>query len=71
MDYRNSKDQDSITISSDVTHVFKVDDNTVYQKEGESGTETQTITIITIRRALRKLQGSFLTLIEIVRTNIV
>ena len=40
MDYRNFKDQDPITISSDVTHVFKVDDNTVYQKEGEAGTET-------------------------------
>ena len=40
MDYRNSKDQDPITISSDVTHVFKVDDNTVYMKGGEEGTET-------------------------------
>ncbi len=35
MDYRNSKDQDPITISSDVTHVFKVDDNTVYMKGDE------------------------------------
>ncbi|MCR5558486.1 MAG: hypothetical protein K6F75_13115 [Butyrivibrio sp.] len=40
MDYRNFKDQDPITISSDVKHVFKVDGNTVYQKEGEEGTET-------------------------------
>lgn len=40
MDYRNSKDQDPITISSDVAHVFKVDDNTVYLKGGEGGTET-------------------------------
>ncbi len=40
MDYRNFKDQDPITISSDVKHVFKVDDNTVYQKDGEQGTET-------------------------------
>ena len=40
MDYRNSKDQDPITISSDAKHVFKIDDNTVYQKDGEAGTET-------------------------------
>ena len=40
MDYRNFKDQDPITISSDVTHVFKVDDNTVYMKGGEEGTDT-------------------------------
>ena len=40
MDYRNFKDQDPITISSDVKHVFKVDGNTVYQKDGEEGTET-------------------------------
>nr|WP_297709239.1 hypothetical protein [uncultured Butyrivibrio sp.] len=39
MDYRNFKDQDPITISSDVTHVFKVDENTVYRKEGEAGTD--------------------------------
>lgn len=39
MDYRNSKDQDPITISSDVKHVFKIDYNTVYQKDGEAGTE--------------------------------
>ena len=32
MDYRNFKDQDPITISSDLTHVFKVDENTVYRK---------------------------------------
>ena len=40
MDYRNSKDQDPITISSDVTHIFKVDENTVYQKQGEAELET-------------------------------
>lgn len=40
MDYRNSKDQDPITISSDVKHVFKVDENTVYLKGGEEGTDT-------------------------------
>ena len=42
MDYRNFKDQDPITISSDIKHIFKVDDNTVYQKDGENGTETIT-----------------------------
>ncbi len=42
MDYRNSKDQDPVTISSDVTHVFKVNDSTVYLKGGEEGTETVT-----------------------------
>ena len=40
MDYRNFKDQDPITISSDVKHIFKVDDNTEYLKDGEEGTET-------------------------------
>ncbi len=40
MDYRNSKDQDPITISSDVKHVFKVDENTVYFKGGEEGTDS-------------------------------
>lgn len=40
MDYRNFKDQDPITISSDVTHIFKVDENTVYQKQGEAELET-------------------------------
>ena len=40
MDYRNFKGQDSITISSDLTHVFKVDDNTVYMKGTETGDET-------------------------------
>ena len=39
MDYRNFKGQDSITISSDLTHVFKVDDNTVYMKGTEVGDE--------------------------------
>ena len=43
MDYRNFKDQDPITITSDQTHVFKVDDNTVYRMIGdESGTNTVT-----------------------------
>ena len=37
MDYRNFKDQDSITISSDLTHVFKVDDHTEYRKGTEVG----------------------------------
>ena len=40
MDYRNSRDQDSITISSDLKHIFRVDDNTVYLKGGEESTET-------------------------------
>ena len=40
MDYRNTKDQDPVTITSDITHIFKVDDNTVYLKGGEEGTET-------------------------------
>ncbi len=40
MDYRNFTDQDSITISSDLTHVFKVDDNTVYRKGTEEGDKT-------------------------------
>ena len=39
MDYRNFKGQDSITISSDLTHIFKVDDNTVYMKGTEVGDE--------------------------------
>ena len=37
MDYRNFKDQDSITISSDLTHIFKVDDHTEYRKGTEVG----------------------------------
>ncbi len=37
MDYRNFKGQDSITISSDLTHIFKVDDNTEYRKGTEVG----------------------------------
>ncbi len=37
MDYRNFKDQDSITISSDLTHVFIVDDHTEYRKGTEVG----------------------------------
>ena len=40
MDYRNFKDQDPISISSDVRHIFKVDNNTVYRKGTEEGTET-------------------------------
>ena len=40
MDYRNFKGQDSITISSDLTHIFKVDDNTVYMKGTEEGDKT-------------------------------
>ena len=39
MDYRNFKGQDSITISSDLTHIFKVGDNTVYMKGTEVGDE--------------------------------
>ncbi len=37
MDYRNFKDQDPISISSDLTHIFKVDDNTEYRKGTEAG----------------------------------
>ena len=37
MDYRNFKGQDSITISSDLTHIFKVDDHTEYRKGTEVG----------------------------------
>ena len=37
MDYRNSMDQDSISISSDLKHIFKIDGSTVYQKGGEQG----------------------------------
>ena len=37
MDYRNFKDQDPITITSDQTHIFKVDNNTVYRKGTEEG----------------------------------
>ena len=40
MDYRNDKGQDPITISSDLTHIFKVDDNTVYRKGTEVGDQT-------------------------------
>lgn len=40
MDYRNSMAQDSIYISSDLKHIFKVDDNTIYQKGGEESTDT-------------------------------
>ena len=37
MDYRNFKGQDPISISSDLTHIFKVDDNTEYRKGTETG----------------------------------
>ena len=37
MDYRNYNDQDSITISSALTHIFKVDDHTEYRKGTEVG----------------------------------
>ena len=40
MDYRNDKAQDPITISSDLTHIFKVDDNTEYRKGTEVGDQT-------------------------------
>ena len=40
MDYRNDKGQDPITISSDLTHIFKVDDNTEYRKGTEGGDQT-------------------------------
>ncbi len=40
MDYRNVKDQDPITISSDLTHIFKVDDHTVYRMGTEEGDKT-------------------------------
>ena len=34
MDYRNYKEQDPITISSDRKHIFAVNENTVYQMVG-------------------------------------
>ncbi len=40
MDYRNFKDQDPITVSSDLRHIFKVDDSTVYRKGTEEGDKT-------------------------------
>ena len=40
MDYRNFKDQDPITISPDLTHVFKVDDHTEYRKGTEAGDQS-------------------------------
>lgn len=42
MDYRNFKDQDPIYISQDQTHVFKVDDSTVYRMGTEEGDKTIT-----------------------------
>jgi len=40
MDYRNFKEQDRLYVSSDLSHVFTVDDNTVYQVGGEESTRT-------------------------------
>ena len=55
MDYRNFKGQDSITISSDLTHVFKVDDNTVYMKGRLSGYEHLPPVSVPFRRFLSRL----------------
>ena len=60
MDYRNSRDQDSITISSDLKHVFKVDANTVYQKGGEESTETVSREEFAELLESRKTSGMFL-----------
>lgn len=44
MDYRNFKDQDAISVSDDLMHVFTVNDSTVYQMVGgENGPETVTM----------------------------
>ncbi|MBR3629110.1 MAG: hypothetical protein IKN55_01365 [Oscillospiraceae bacterium] len=59
MDYRNSKDQDSITISSDLTHVFIVDDNTVYRKGTEVGDQTITKEEFAELLEIRKNSGMF------------
>ena len=59
MDYRNFKDQDSITISSDLTHVFKVDDNTVYRKGTEVGDQTITKEEFAELLEIRKNSGMF------------
>lgn len=59
MDYRNFKDQDSITISSDLTHVFKVDDNTVYRKGTEAGDQTITKEEFAELLEIRKNSGMF------------
>ena len=40
MSYKNDREQDAISISDDLVHVFTVDDNTVYQlMGGENGAE--------------------------------
>ena len=59
MYYRNSKDQDSITISSDLTHVFIVDDNTVYRKGTEVGDQTITKEEFAELLEIRKNSGMF------------
>ena len=59
MDYRNFKDQDSITISTDLTHVFKVDDNTVYRKGTEVGDQTITKEEFAELLEIRKNSGMF------------
>ena len=59
MDYKNFKDQDSITISSDLTHVFKVDDNTVYRKGTEVGDQTITKEEFAELLEIRKNSGMF------------
>ena len=59
MDYRNFKEQDSITISSDLTHVFKVDDNTVYQKGTEAGDQTISKEDFAELLEIRKNSGMF------------
>ena len=59
MDYRNFKYQDSITISSDLTHVFKVDDNTVYRKGTEVGDQTITKEEFAELLEIRKNSGMF------------
>ncbi len=60
MDYRNSMDQDSIYISSDVKHIFKVDGNTVFQKGGEVSTDTVSKEEFAELLDIRKDSGMFL-----------
>ena len=59
MDYRNFKDQDSITISSDLTHVFKVDDHTEYRKGTEVGDQIISKKEFTELLESRKNSGMF------------
>lgn len=59
MDYRNYKDQDSITISSDLTHVFKVDDHTEYRKGTEVGDQIISKKEFTELLESRKNSGMF------------